>query len=191
MALPFYFFYIIFKKQRLKMKMKMKSRTIGIVSLLCYVLILTPCVCGMGIGVNPAKMDVEVGNSEDVQKTITVSNPEDVEMEFRVYHEDESIDWIQISDPTFSLKAHQTKEVTVRFAPTVDEIWEFDTKICVVSLKSDGGFNMGSGVKIPTHISIEEEAVPFYTNPAIILLIISWLCIILICVNRLRRHYGR
>ncbi|MEA1908319.1 MAG: hypothetical protein U9N43_04735 [Euryarchaeota archaeon] len=142
----------------------------------------------MGIGVNPAKMDVEVGNSENVQRTITVSNPEDVEMKFRVYNEDESIDWIQISDPTFSLKAHQTKEVTVRFAPTANGIGDVDTKICVVSLKSEGDFNMGSGVKIPTHISIKEEAVPFYTNPAIIVLIISWLCIILIFANRLRRH---
>ena len=167
----------------------MKLTTIGIVSLLCYLLILTPCVYGMGIGVTPAKMTVEVGNSENVQKTITVSNPEDVEMEFRVYNEDESIDWIQISDPTFSLKAHQTKEVTVRFAPTADELGEVDTKICVVSLKSEGDFNMGSGVKIPTHISIkEEEAVPFYTNPAIIVLIISWLCIILMCADKLRRH---
>ena len=166
----------------------MKSRTIGITSLLCYLLILTPCVYGMGIGVNPAKMVVEVGNSENVQKTLTVSNPEDVEMEFRIYNEDESIDWIQISDPTFSLRAHQTKEVTVRFAPTADEIGEVDTKICVVSLKSRGDFNMGSGVKIPTHISIKEEAGPFYTNPAIIILIISWLCLILICVDRLRRH---
>ncbi len=78
--------------------------------------------------------------------------------------------------------------MTVRFVPTADEMGEVDTKICVVSLKSDGGFSMGSGVKIPTHISIKEEAVPFYTNPAIILLIISGLCIILICVNRLRRH---
>ncbi len=72
--------------------MKIKSRTIGIVSLLCYLLILTPCAYGMGIGVNPAKMDVEVGNSEDVQKTITVSNPKDVEIEFQIYNEDESID---------------------------------------------------------------------------------------------------
>lgn len=166
----------------------MKPTTIGIVSLLCYLLILTPCVYGMGIGVTPAKMAVEVGNNENVQKTITVSNPEDVEMEFRIYNEDESINWIQISDPTFSLKAHQTKEVTVRFAPTADEMGEVDTKICVVSLKSEGDFNMGSGVKIPTHISIKEETAPFYTNPASIVLIISWLCIILIGVDRLRRH---
>ncbi len=166
----------------------MKPKTIGIVSLVCYLLILAPCVYGLGIGVNPAKMDIVVGNSENVQKTLTVSNPEYVEMEFRVYNEDESIDWIQISDPTFSLEPHQTKEVTVRFAPTADEIGEFGTKICVVSLKSEGGFNMGSGVKIPTHITINKAAVPFYTNPAIIMFIISWLCIILICVDRLRRH---
>ncbi|RZN33452.1 MAG: hypothetical protein EF813_11095 [Methanosarcinales archaeon] len=70
----------------------------------------------------------------------------------------------------------------------MDEIGEVDTKICVVSLKSRGDFNMGSGVKIPTHITIKEETVPFYTNPVIIALIISWLCIILICVDRWRRH---
>ncbi len=166
----------------------MKPKTIGIVSLVCYSLILTPGVYGLGIGVTPATMEIEVGNSENVQKTITVSNPEDVEMEFRVYNEDESIDWIQISDPTFSLEPHQKKDVTVRFAPTADEVGEFDTKICVVSLKSEGDFNMGSGVKIPAHITVVKAAVPFYTNPAIIVFIISWLCIILICVDRLRRH---
>jgi hypothetical protein len=145
-------------------------------------------VYGLGIGVTPATMDIVVGNSENVQKTITVSNPEDVAMEFWIYNEDESIDWIQISDPTFSLEPHQKKEVTVRFAPTADGRGEFNTKICVVSLKSEGGFNMGSGVKIPTHITINKAAVPLYTNPATIILIISWLCIILICVDRLRRH---
>ena len=60
----------------------MKLTTIGIVSLVCYLLILTPCVYGLGIGVTPATMDIVVGNSENVQKTITVSNPEDVAMEF-------------------------------------------------------------------------------------------------------------
>ncbi|GEM_PF-6817231 len=166
----------------------MKSKTIGIVSLVCYLLILTPCAYGMGIGATPATMEIEVGNSESVQKTITVSNPEDAEMEFRVYNEDESIDWIHISDPTFALEPHQKKEVTVRFVPTADEMGKFDTKICIVSLKIEDGFNMGSGVKIPTHITIKEAAVPVYTNPATIILIISWLCIILICVDRLRRH---
>ncbi|HIE30825.1 MAG TPA: hypothetical protein EYP67_00365 [Methanosarcinales archaeon] len=166
----------------------MKSKTIGIVSLLCCALILTSCAYGMGVGASPAKMEVEIGNSEDVQKNITVSNPEDVEMGFQVYTENESIDWIQISDPTFSLESHQKKEVTIRFAPDADEVGEFDTKICVVALNSEGGFNIGSGVKIPTHITIKKAAVPFYTNRVIIILIIIGLFIILIGVGRLRRH---
>ncbi|MGP8329375.1 MAG: hypothetical protein ACT6FF_03520 [Methanosarcinaceae archaeon] len=168
--------------------MKSKTISIGIISLLCCLLMLAPCAYGMGIGVNPAKMEVEVGQSENVQKIITVSNPEDIEMEFRVYNENESIDWIQISDPTFLLDPHQKKEVTVWFTPTANEVGEFNTKICVVALKSGGEINIGSGVKIPTHINIKEMTVPFYSKPMVIVLIIIGLFIILIGVGRLRRH---
>ena len=167
--------------------MKLKTVGIGIVSLLCCLLISASCVHCIGIGVNPAKMEVEMGTGENVWKNITVSNPESAELGFQVYIENRSIDWIKISDPEFSLEPHQKKQITVRFTPTAGEVGEFNAKICVVTLKSSGGFNIGSGVKIPVHITIEKSATPFYTNPLIIVLIISGLLITLIFVRRLRR----
>ncbi|PXF54720.1 MAG: hypothetical protein C4B59_17755, partial [Candidatus Methanogaster sp.] len=118
---------------------------------------------------------------------ITVSNPESAELGYQVYLENQSIDWIKISDPEFSLKPDQKKQITVRFNPTVGEVGEFDAKVCVVTLQPSGGFNIGSGVKIPVHITIGKSTTPFYTNPIIIVLILSGLLIILLCVRRLRR----
>jgi hypothetical protein len=167
--------------------MKLKTVGIVIVSLFFCLLISASCVHGIGIGVNPAKMEVEMGTGENVWKNITVSNPESAELGFQVYIENQSIDWIKISDPEFSLEPHQKKQITVQFTPTADEVGEFDAKICVVTLKPSGGFNIGSGVKIPVHITIEKSETTLYTNPIIIVLIISGLLIILLCVRRLRR----
>jgi len=144
-------------------------------------------VHGIGIGVNPAKMEFEMGTGENVWKNITVSNPESAELRYQVYIENKSIDWIKISDPEFSLESDQKKQITVQFTPTAGEVGEFDAKICVVTLKPGGSFNIGSGVKIPVHITIEKSATPFYTNPIIIVLMLSGLLIILLCVRRLRR----
>ncbi|KAF5414539.1 MAG: hypothetical protein C5S48_08165 [Candidatus Methanogaster sp.] len=167
--------------------MKLKTVGILILSLFCCLLIFASCVYGIGIGVNPAKMEFEIGTGENVQKNITVSNPESAELGYQVYIENRSIDWIKISDPEFSLEPHQKKQITVQFTPTADEVGEFDAKICVVTLKPGGGFNIGSGVKIPVHITIEKSAIPFYTNHIIIVLIMSGLLIILLYVRRLRR----
>ena len=167
--------------------MKLKTVRILIMSLFCCLLIFASCVYCIGIGVNPAKMEFEMGTGENVWKNITVSNPESVELGFQVYIENQSIDWIKISDPEFSLEPHQKKQITVQFTPTAGEVGEFDAKICVVTLKPSGGFNIGSGVKIPVHITIEKSATPFYTNATIIVLIISGLLITLIFVRRLRR----
>ena len=167
--------------------MKLKTIGIGVVSLLCCLLISTSCVHGIGIGVNPAKMEFEMETGENVWKNITVSNPESAELGFQVYIENRSIDWIKISDQEFSLEPHQKKPITVQFAPTADEVGEFDAKICVVTLKPGDGFNVGSGVKIPVHLTIEKSATQFYTNPIIIVLIILGLLITLIFVRRFRR----
>ena len=167
----------------------MKLKTIGIVmvSLFCCLLISVSCVHGIGIGVNPAKMEIEMGSGENIWKNITVSNPESAELGFQVYLENQSIDWIKISDQEFSLEPHQKKQITIQFTPTADEVGKFYAKICVVTLKPSGGFNIGSGVKIPVHITIEKSAIPFYTNPIIIILIISGLLILILCARRLRR----
>ena len=167
--------------------MKLKTVGIVIVSLFFCLFISASCVHGIGIGVNPAKMEVEMGTGENVWKNITVSNPESAELGFQVYIENQSIDWIKISDQEFSLEPDQKKQITVQFAPTAGEVGGFDAKICVVTLKPSGGFNIGSGVKIPVHITIEKSETTFYTNPIIIVLIISGLLIILLCVRRLRR----
>ncbi|CAD7769019.1 hypothetical protein FHEFKHOI_00485 [Candidatus Methanoperedenaceae archaeon GB50] len=167
--------------------MKLKILSIGIVSLLCCLLISTSCVYAIGIGVNPTKIEAEIENYESIQKNITVSNPENIGLEFHVYAENESIDWIKISDPKFSLQPNQKKEVTIFFTPHTEEVGEFNTKICIVTLKSDGGFNIGSGVKIPTHITIKKTTTLLPLDPIIIALIITGLLVILICISRFKK----
>ena len=149
-----------------------------IVSAVCFVIFFTSCVHAAGIGVNPVKLDVSIQNNEHVQKNITISNPENIELDFKVYTENEFDNVMTISDPEFSLGPYDEKQVTITFTPGADKEGNFSTKIFVVALESGGSHNLGSGVKIPTQITIQKTTTPYYTDPKIIVLITSGLLIL-------------
>jgi len=160
--------------------MKLKIAGIGILSILCYIFIFTLCVSAIGIGVNPAKLELEIKNGENIQKNITISNPDNIDLVFHVYTDDEFNDWITIADPEFSLGPHQEKEVYIHFTPLTEEVGTFNTTIYAVSLNPDSNLNLGSGVKIPVNINLEKTTTSFYTNPVIIVLTIIALILIFV-----------
>ena len=167
--------------------MKFKIAGIGILSILCYILIFTLCVSAIGIGVNPAKLELEIENGESIQKNITISNPDNIDLAFHVYTDDEFNDWITISDPDFSLGPYQENEVYINFTPLTEEVGTFNTTIYAVAIDPDSNFNLGSGVKIPVNINLEKSTTSYYTNPVIIVLILIALILIVISM-RYRRN---
>ncbi|MEA3293646.1 MAG: hypothetical protein U9P81_01540 [Euryarchaeota archaeon] len=164
-----------------------KISGIGIISILCYLLILTSCVCAIGIGVDPAKLEVEIESGGNTSENITISNPENIEFGFHIYTDDEFTDWITISDPVFSLGPYQKKQVTIYFTPITDKSEKYNATIYAVALDSTSNINIGSGVKIPTYITINKAANSFYTNPVFIILTLVALVIILVSIAFLRK----
>ena len=160
--------------------MKFKIAEIGILSILCYIFIFTLCVSAIGIGVNPAKLELEIENGESIQKNITISNPDNIDLVFHIYTDDEFNDWITISDPDFSLGPYQEKEVSIHFTPLAEKVGRFNTTIYAVALNPDSNLNLGSGVKIPVNINLEKTTTSFYTNPVIIVLTIIALILIFV-----------
>ena len=167
--------------------MKLKIAKVGILSILCYILIFTLCVSAIGIGVNPAKLELEIENGESIQKNITISNPDNIDLAFHVYTDDEFNDWITISDPDFSLGPYQEKEVYINFTPLAEKVGTLNTTIYAVALNPDSNLNLGSGVKIPVNINIEKATTSYYSNPVIIALILIALILIFISM-RYRRN---
>jgi hypothetical protein len=163
--------------------MKFKIAEIGILSILCYIFIFTLCVSAIGIGVNPAKLELEIENGESIQKNITISNPDNIDLLFHIYTDDEFNDWITISDPDFSLGPYQEKEVSIHFTPLAEKVGRFNTTIYAVALNPDSNLNLGSGVKIPININLEKATTSYYTNPAIIVLILIALILIFISMR--------
>jgi len=167
--------------------MKIKIAGIGILSILCYLFIFTLCVSAIGIGVNPAKLEIEIENGEDIQKNITISNPDNIDLAFHIYTDDEFNDWITIADPNFSLGPYQEKEVYIHFTPLTEEVGTFNTTIYAVALNPNSNLKLGSGVKIPVNINLEKTKTPYFTNPVIIVLILIALILIFISM-RYRRN---
>ena len=166
--------------------MKFRIAGIGILSILCYIFIFTLCVSAIGIGVNPAKLDLEIENGESIQKNITISNPDNIDLAFHIYTDDEFNDWITIAEPNFSLGAYQEKEVYIHFAPLTEEVGTFNTTIYAVALNPNSNLNLGSGVKIPVNINLKKATTSYYTNPVISVLILITLILIFISMRNRR-----
>ncbi|MGP8321623.1 MAG: hypothetical protein ACT6FE_04785 [Methanosarcinaceae archaeon] len=152
--------------------MKIKIAGIGILSMLCCIFIFTSCVSAIGIGVNPAKLEIEIENGESIQKNITISNPDTIDLVFHIYTDDEFDEWITIADPNFTLGSYQEKEVYIRFTPLTEEIGILNTTIYVVALNPNSNLKLGSGVKIPVNINLKKTTTSYYTNPVIIVSIL-------------------
>ncbi|MCG7850850.1 MAG: hypothetical protein MIO93_16955 [ANME-2 cluster archaeon] len=167
--------------------MKFKIAGIGIVSILCYISIFTLCVSAIGIGVNPAKLELEIENGESIQKNITISNPDNIEFAFHIYTDDEFNNWITIADPDFSLGPYQEKEIYIHFTPLTEKVGTFNTTIYAVALNPNNNLNLGSGVKIPVNINLKKPTTSYYTNPVFIVFILIPLILIFLYM-RYRRN---
>jgi len=168
------------------MNMKFKIAEIGILSILCYIFIFTLCVSAIGIGVNPAKLELEIENGESIHKNITISNPDNIDLAFHIYTDDEFNEWITITDPDFSLGPYQKKEVDIHFTPLTEKVGTFNTTIYAIALNPNSNVNLGSGVKIPVNINLEKATTSFYTNPVIIVLILIAFILIFISMRSMR-----
>jgi P pilus assembly chaperone PapD len=162
----------------------MKSKVV-VIGILCYLLIFTTSACAIGVGVHPAKIEFKIEDWKNVQKNITVSNPEDIDLTFKVYAENEFKERVNISESLFSLKPQQTKQVNILFMPAADDAKELILKIYVLAMESDGGSNIGSGVKIPVRITKMNESKDIYS--LMFVAIIIGLLIVFVSIRRLRK----
>ncbi|KAF5423407.1 MAG: hypothetical protein C5S44_03350 [Candidatus Methanocomedens sp.] len=71
----------------------------------------------------------------------------------------------------------------MHFTPLAEKVGRFNTTIYAVALNPDSNLNLGSGVKIPVNINLEKATTSYYTNPAIIVLILIALILFFISMR--------
>lgn len=110
-------------------------------------------VLASGVGVSPSELEFEARSPGSI-RTLFVINTGDEESHYRVYAEGEYEDWFEISPEEFLLAPGQSMEVEIALSPPFAASGEHTANICVVSFEPSLGLQIGTGVKVPAHISI-------------------------------------
>lgn len=123
---------------------------------LVVLLLATPSVAAVGIGVSPAKMEFDVCAGEPVTKTLYVINTGEVGASYEVYA-DES--YLTIKPEEFQLYPGEVQTVSVVVnMPENANIERHTTTISVVTSNPPSDLTMGAGVKIPISIAVKTSA---------------------------------
>jgi len=120
---------------------------------LVILLLATPTVAAVGIGVNPAKMEFDVCAGESITKTLYVINTGDVGASYEVYA-DES--YLAVKPEEFQLSPGEIQAVSVIVSiPENADIEGHTTTISVVTSNPPSDLTMDAGVKIPVSITVK------------------------------------
>jgi len=120
---------------------------------LVVLLLATPSVAAVGIGVSPAKMEFDVCAGESITKTLYVINTGDVGASYEVYA-DES--YLAVKPEEFQLSPGEIQAVSVIVSiPENADIEGYATTISVVTSNPLSDLAVGAGVKIPVSVTVK------------------------------------
>lgn len=123
----------------------------------------------IGVGVAPANMTfnsyVGLGNSQ----SLFVKNDGSETANYRLYVDDDYVNWFSITPNNFTLSAGDYKEVEVTVKPPITASGDFDMKAYVVATSLSSDFEVGSGIKIPVHINVSNTSLYIALAAAILL----------------------
>ncbi|WP_406657135.1 hypothetical protein V7O62_00895 [Methanolobus sp. ZRKC2] len=122
----------------------------------------------IGVGVSPANLTFDAHVGIGNEQTLFVKNDGSGTSNYRVYVDDEYINWFDISPNNFSLVSGEHKEVTIAVKPPITANGEYDMKTYVIATSSTSDFEVGSGIKIPVHIEVSNKGL--FAGLAILLL---------------------
>jgi hypothetical protein len=133
--------------------------------------ILIQTVSAIGVGVTPGNLNfsVQVGLSDT--KLLNVINTGTEISNYRVYADEDYIDWFDISPDNFTLNANEYEEVKIKMTPPLSAEGEFDFKIYTVSSSPSSDFSVGSGIKVPVHATVSNIGIKIVGLLLILLII--------------------
>lgn len=120
-----------------------------------FLLLMAAPVLAMGLGVTPARLNIEVSRGGSASATLNVVNTAGDESSFKVYVEEEDYKgWFTIEPEEFTLSSQENKAVQITVSPPQDASGQHQVRICVVSMLPGDGLRIGAGIKVPTPIHI-------------------------------------
>lgn len=126
----------------------------------------------VGVGVSPANMsfDAHIGITE-YQSLFVINDGQSIS-DYRVYVDDQYVDWFSISPNNFTLQPGEHKEVIIGLKPPVSANGNYDMKAYVIASAPSSDFEVGSGIKIPVKINVSNKGL-FYASGAILVLAVG------------------
>ncbi|WP_094229086.1 hypothetical protein [Methanolobus psychrotolerans] len=126
----------------------------------------------VGVGVSPANMtfDAHVGIT-DSQSLFVINDGQSVS-DYRVYVDDQYVDWFTISPNNFTLHPEEHKEVIISLKAPISANGNYDMKAYVIASAPSSNFEVGSGIKIPIKMNVSNKGL-FFASGAIVILVIG------------------
>jgi hypothetical protein len=136
------------------MKSKIVKTAILMLPLLCLITLSAP-VFALGIGVTPGKLNFDVSPGSTTSQTLNVVNQSDSETKFRIYTDDDFIEWFNIQPAEFVLQAHKTKDVEIEVSPPLMAKQNLHSAtIYIISTPSESKLQLGAGIKVAANVQI-------------------------------------
>jgi hypothetical protein len=126
----------------------------------------------IGVGVAPANFTFEAHVGITNQQSLFVINDGEGIAEYRVYVDDQYVDWFTISPNNFTLEPGEHNEVTIGVRAPLSASGDYDLKAYVIASTPSSNFEVGSGIKIPVHLTVSNDTL-FLMSGAIIILLIG------------------
>jgi hypothetical protein len=126
----------------------------------------------VGVGVSPANMTFDAHVRITDSQSLFVINDGQSVSDYRVYVDDQYIDWFTMSPNNFTLQPGEHKEVIIRLKAPISANGNYDMKAYVIASAPSSNFEVGSGIKIPVRMNVSNKGL-FYASGAILILAIG------------------
>ncbi|SFM26892.1 hypothetical protein SAMN04488696_0642 [Methanolobus profundi] len=146
-----------------------KSSILILYVILCFYSIAY--ASAVGVGVSPANMtfDAHVGITNE--QSLFVINDGSGISDYRVYVDDQFVEWFTISPNNFTLDPGEHKEVIIGLKAPISANGNYDLKAYVIASAPSSDFEVGSGIKIPVDIKLSNDGLFFASGALAIILI--------------------
>ncbi|WP_143072257.1 hypothetical protein [Methanolobus profundi] len=91
--------------------------------------------------------------------------------DYRVYVDDQFVEWFTISPNNFTLDPGEHKEVIIGLKAPISANGNYDLKAYVIASAPSSDFEVGSGIKIPVDIKLSNDGLFFASGALAIILI--------------------
>ena len=99
----------------------------------------------------------QVGGS-DTESLFVVNTGTEVSS-YKVYVDEDYVDWFDILPDNFNLSGNEIKEVKLKLKPPLSSKGEYDFKVYIVASQPSSDFCVGSDIKMPVHATVSNSGI--------------------------------